>query len=121
VCSSDLVEALRAHRGVLASTARHLGVSRQQLRVWVQSDPELSYAKEAAIEELVDVAEGNLWKAVEDGDLRASMFALRTLGSNRGFGTNGNVFGNQGGYGDPFAPVKPGELPFGLTEADMKA
>ena len=45
---------------------------------------------------LLDAAEGHIWKAVRDGDLKICQFVLKTLGKSRGY-TTGTEFSGLNG------------------------
>jgi hypothetical protein len=87
--------AAAARTGTLTAMARALGVSRATAARYAQRWPDVREALAAAREALVDLAEEQLRRAVEQGDLRVVLFVLRTLGRGRG-------------YGPPLAPAAGG-------------
>lgn len=87
--------AIVASHGVLAWAARRLGCSRSAVYAAVGRNPELKAALEEQRDELLDLAESKLIQAVNDGDMRAVFFLLRTLGKDRGY-----TFGSDRSAGD---------------------
>jgi hypothetical protein len=81
----EIAEALRAHRGLIALAAEALGMSYQGVRDRVASSPRLQAVKESATERIMDKAEDNLAKAIENGDAAISFKVLSTKGRRRGY------------------------------------
>ena len=80
-----VVEALTACRGNIQQTAVRLGVNRRTIHRWMEKSPKLRALRDGLREKIVDKAEENVFAALDRGDLRVSMFILRTLGKNRGY------------------------------------
>lgn len=78
-------EALYKSRGVITAAAKMLGVTRKHLSAYVHKDPDLVAARAEAREMLLDVAENNLYRAVEEGQPWAVQYTLSRLGKGRGF------------------------------------
>lgn len=79
-------------RGNITNAASLLKISPERLRRFVKSSPRLSAEMQEAQEQLLDVAEDNLYDALTDADdaqRRDNMtkFVLKELGGNRGYGT----------------------------------
>lgn len=70
---------------MISVAARNLDVSRRAVYNMIQKHPTVAEAVEEARERIIDVAEGQLFAQVSDGDQKAVMFLLRTLGRNRGY------------------------------------
>lgn len=82
--------------GNVSKMASKLGVSLTIARKQIMANPELmSLAKEIR-EAVVDAAETNIVRAVESGDLKASVYVLDRLGRNRGYTTKTEVSVNHG-------------------------
>jgi hypothetical protein len=84
--AEEVARTLRETNGLVALAARKLGVSRKAILQYVDSNPEVREALEQARELSLDVAEGKLMTAVNQGDPWAVQFTLKTLGRKRGFG-----------------------------------
>lgn len=95
----QIIEALREEHGDITAVARRLEVKRASIRDRIQSTPELKEARDEARDGAIDKAEANIFAAVENKDLEASKFVLRTIGKDRGY-----VYGQQIS-GDPEHPL----------------
>lgn len=82
---TDIIAALRANKGMIASAARALRCSYQALYKRLKTDPQLQQVREEAREEILDLAESKLIEKIESGNLVAIMFVLKTLGRSRGY------------------------------------
>lgn len=83
----EVAAMLREHRGNLARTATALAISRGSLVSRVQANPPLQEIVAELRENILDKAEDNIFKEVEQGDAAASRFVLQTLGKDRGWVT----------------------------------
>ena len=72
--------------GSLSETARQLGTTPQALNHRLSRSPELRQAFANVEDALLDRAETQLHRKIEQGDLRAIMFFLERKGRNRGYG-----------------------------------
>lgn len=84
--TAQVIEALKATRGIQAAAARRLGCNRMTIANYIERYATVRQAYEEQREVLLDVAEGQLVKKVEAGDDAAVMFVLRTIGRHRGYG-----------------------------------
>jgi hypothetical protein len=82
----QVIEALRAVRGMVYLAARHLQCDPDTIMRYCARYPAVEQAKHDARGELLDVAEVKLWQAVQAGEHWAICFALRTVGKDRGYG-----------------------------------
>ncbi len=69
----------------LSATAAALGVSRQTLYTWKSTYPELRDRMKDVEESLLDFTESKLLEAIQDGNLTAIIFHLKTKGKERGY------------------------------------
>lgn len=94
-----VIEALRAHCGIVVRAARALGVSREWLSRKVNSDPALDAIRHEASRYAFDVSMHGALELVEDGDKDATLQVLRLTGWRYGFkhGTSQEVSGPDGG------------------------
>ncbi len=83
--AEEVIEAIRNNHGLLAAAARELGVTRQTVYNYVKRYPTIARAVEESRETILDMAEGQLYKAVKNGSVPAMMFLLKTVGRNRGY------------------------------------
>lgn len=78
---------LTANSGNISKSARDLGVNRGNLKKRIDLNPELQALLMDLRDEIVDIAEDNIYKDVREGDSGASRFVLATLGKDRGWVT----------------------------------
>ena len=78
-------DALERAGGVRTVAARYLGCSRECVQGYIRRHPELQRAEAGISEELVDLAETQLQKAVREGKWAAVKFVLETKGAERGW------------------------------------
>jgi hypothetical protein len=81
---AQVIEALTQSTGFISVAARTLGCSSDTVENYVKKYPAVAEAKRAAREVILDKAESALLKKVEDGDVHAIMFTLKTIGKHRG-------------------------------------
>ena len=80
-----LEEALKENRGNMAQTARVFHCDRSTICHLVNNDPQLRDLVTELADEFLDEAESNFYKHVEDGNLTALIFFLKTQGRHRGW------------------------------------
>lgn len=81
----QVIEAIQRHKGLLAPAARDLGVSRSTIYNYVDRYKTIRKAMDDARETNLDFAESKLMQAVNNGNVTAIMFLLKTVGRNRGY------------------------------------
>ena len=89
-------KAIYACYGIKTDIARRLKVVRQTLDNYLTEWPELLHDLKQAKEGLLDEAETALAKRVKKGDTRAIIFALETLGRDRGYQKRTEITGANG-------------------------
>jgi hypothetical protein len=82
----QVIEALRAHHGLLVLTAGALGCNRQTLYNYAQRYPAVAEAIAEERERLVDLAEQGLIHHLREESPWAIALVLKTLGRTRGYG-----------------------------------
>lgn len=80
-----VADALLKKRGNIAAVARLFGVTRQAVRQYVDSNPDLKDRENEGREERLDKAEEVLDRALDAGDMTAVYYTLSTLGKKRGY------------------------------------
>ena len=94
----EIEEALLAERGLITYAARRLGYSMSAIRERIAANPtRFAPILQEAREAVIDLAERSLQAKLEDGDLQATTFALRTIGRARGYAERTEITGADGG------------------------
>lgn len=69
----------------VSATCNALGISRNALYVWRRKDKKLDEMMKDAEESIIDFAESKLIESINDGNMTAIIFFLKTKGRNRGY------------------------------------
>lgn len=80
-----LLKHLIEGRGIISYACQKAGVSRQTFYDWKKQDPEFAQAVEDVEEEIIDVVESKLLTQINDNNLTAIIFYLKTKGRKRGY------------------------------------
>src|SRR5262245_63765470 len=81
----EVAEAVRASRGLVTLAARRLGCDRDTVLRYAHRYPTVAAALADAREQQLDVTEARLFQAIDQGELGAITFYLRTVGRHRGY------------------------------------
>jgi len=85
-CSEeDTAKALILARGILSDAARYLGISRLTLMNWIKDSEFLTSIREEVGTVTLDFVEGQLRTHIEDNNLPAVIYYLKTQGRHRGW------------------------------------
>ena len=82
---AQVITALQQSGGIMAHAARKLGLERSTLHKRIHENPKLMESLEAAKERNLDLAESKLMQAINDRELTAIIFYLKTQGKRRGY------------------------------------
>ena len=82
------LEAYIRQLGNVTNSCKEAGIHRRTYYVWLDNDPEFKEAIENTEpdELILDIAEHELFKAVRNGDMKATFFLLNNKGKARGYG-----------------------------------
>lgn len=81
----SLAEALLRHHGVITRVAKEFDTDPPAIRYHITRSARLLEVLRDAREGIVDTAEDNVFRAVEEGDLQYSWKLMQTLGKDRGY------------------------------------
>lgn len=95
--AEQIKHALEGASGNISYAAKSLGVSRSTLYRRIDASPALKVVLADSREELKDIAESALKRAVIAGEGWAVCFALKTVGRDRGYVERQEVTGADGG------------------------
>jgi hypothetical protein len=91
VSREQVVQALEASAGMVATAARKLGIHRQTIYNMIKSDPTIKDERQRIRDEVVDLAEATLLGLIRDKNVSAIIFFLKTQGRNRGYVENAQI------------------------------
>ncbi len=83
--AQEAIDALVDARGNISLAARHLSRNRAYFKVFIDRTPSVLHCLATLRETLLDTAEHNFARAVENGHLESSKFILQTFGKDRGY------------------------------------
>ena len=83
--TAQIIEALREKHGNMAAAARFLHCSRNTVSRYIDTYPTVKSVADEERETLIDFAENQLFKQVQDGNITAIIFTLKTIGKHRGY------------------------------------
>jgi len=83
--AQQMIDAIRASKGIKSVAARRLGCVRQTVDRYIREYATVAAAYEEERESIIDLAEGKMLQAVNDGEWPAIKFVLVTLGKERGY------------------------------------
>jgi hypothetical protein len=95
--SNQIGDAIREKHGNISAAARYLGCSRNTIARYIDRYPTLKSVYEEERETLIDFAENQLFKQVQEGNITAIIFTLKTIGKSRGYVERQEVTGVDGG------------------------
>ena len=94
--TAQMIEALREKHGNLSAAARFLGCSRNTISRYIKIYPTVKAVADEERETLIDFAENQLFKQVQEGNITAIIFTLKTIGKSRGYVERQEVTGADG-------------------------
>lgn len=83
--AKDYAQAITDAQGLISVAARRLGIARSTIYSAIKKHASVREAVEDARERTTDLAEGQLFKKLQEGDLTAIIFYLKTQAKKRGY------------------------------------
>lgn len=80
-----MLEALEKSLGVVTTAAKLVGIDRGTHYYWMRTDEEYKSQVEDLQDVTLDFAESQLHKQIQDGNVSATIFYLKTRGKKRGY------------------------------------
>ncbi len=81
----DFLKHFRDGYGIVTYACDNTGISRETYRQWKLKDPKFKAACEEISEGVLDIVESKLLRKINDEDLTAIIFYLKTKGKHRGY------------------------------------
>jgi hypothetical protein len=94
--AQQVADAIKETRGFITYTARYLGCDRTTVYRYIDKYEICKQAVEDARGGFLDMAELTLYNKIKDGDITATIFALKTLGKSRGYSERHELTGADG-------------------------
>jgi len=91
-----IIKALKENQGLLSLAAKKADVSYTTMYRYVTEFPSVAQAVKEAKEALLDFAEGKLYQKMQQGDMTALIFYLKTQGKRRNYTERQEVTGAEG-------------------------
>jgi hypothetical protein len=85
---SRFIKILKNKSGNISSACEAIGIGRTTFYDWCKKDKKFNEEVEAAAESLIDLAESKLVEKINDGNISAITFLLKTKGRKRGYSEN---------------------------------
>lgn len=92
----EIEAALIKGNGINAAAGKILGITGQAVSMRVKKSKRLQRVRAEITEDLIDVAENKLLKAINSDNLTATIFYLKTKGKNRGYSERQEITGKDG-------------------------
>ena len=83
--AQQVIDALVESKGIIAGASRRLGTTRATVYRYIKNYATVKTAYEEARESNIDFVESRLMKAIQDGNVTAMIFFLKTVGRGRGY------------------------------------
>ena len=93
----QVAEALEQSAGIRSSAAAKLGCTLTTVSNYIERHKSLQDLEAEIVERHLDMAESKLLKAIQEGNLGAIIFYLKTKGKHRGYSERYQVEGPDGG------------------------
>jgi malate synthase len=113
-----IIKALEENCSILVNTAQTIGCSRQQLKTWIDRDPELTAGYNEGKERFKDLVEHQMLKNIKEGKEASLIFYAKTKMRDRGFIEKQDM--NMTIDAIKIKYIIPTEDPGLLTEGDQK-
>jgi hypothetical protein len=81
----EYIQAIEESHGLVTQAAKKLGVDRSAIYKARDRHPAIKQALEDSREQTTDIAESKLYQQINEGNITAIIFYLKTQGKNRGY------------------------------------
>jgi transposase-like protein len=91
-----LIDVFKKKGANISATCNAMNISRQTFYRWLKESPELMQEVEDSKEALIDNVETKLLSSINEGNIQAILFYLRTKGKSRGYVERSEITGADG-------------------------
>ena len=102
-----MIDALIKHKGNVTRAADEIDMNRENHYYWCHNDPEYKKAVDKVQDVALDFAEGKLFDGMDEMNMTAVIFYLKTRGKGRGYIERTEITGAGGG---PVSHIDPSKL-----------
>lgn len=103
-----MLAALEKSLGVVTTAANNVGITRKTHYDWLRNDKEYAEQVKALEDMVLDFAESQLHKQVNEGNTTATIFLLKTKGKKRGYVERQEIM-HEGGVTSTLVEWKPAD------------
>lgn len=96
------MKACKNSGGIITLIAKKMDVSRQQLYLFLDKNPEMFKYLEEERNQIIDVAESKLFTAIQTGDLDSVKWFLSRVGKRRGYADKDIIINNEANTGPTY-------------------
>ena len=102
----EMIDALIKHKGNVTRAAEEIDMNRENHYYWCHNDPEYKKAVDRVQEVALDFAEGKLFDGMDDMNMTAVIFYLKTRGKARGYIERSEITGVGWRTHSPYRPLQ---------------
>lgn len=102
-----LLGALENSLGIVTTACQKAEVSRSQYYIWMREDPEFADAVKDIENITYDFVESQLYRQIQENNVHATMFFLKTRGKHRGYTERTEITGPDGEALQPIQIILP--------------
>lgn len=92
----QMIDALNQTMGLYALAADILGCAESTIRKYAANHPEVAEVRDKWREKRLDMAEMQLWRLIDKGNVASIIFYLKTQGKKRGYSERYEITGEDG-------------------------
>jgi len=85
ILKKSMIEALEKSLGIVTTACKQIGIARQTHYDWLKQDEEYKDAVDSLQDMVLDFAESQLHKQIQQGEVTSTIFYLKTKGKKRGY------------------------------------
>jgi|TARA_R100000049_G_C1914630_1_gene61203 hypothetical protein len=93
--AKEVADAITQAKGFITVAARRLGCRRDTIYRYIKEYASVREAKDDAREIMLDITEGKLFEQIQEGNMTAIIFHLKTQGKGRGYIERQEIVGDR--------------------------
>ena len=104
-----VISALESSLGIVTTACKKVGIGRTQFYNWVKTDEDFAQQVKDIENIAFDFVESQLFRQIQENNVQATMFYLRTKGKNRGYSERTEITGSNGESLKPIQILLPSQ------------